>query len=162
MRLTTPVTAFAAPWSLQRADLLQPASLHGACSKLMSVGIPSTSVICWCMQMRGSIPLYWHQEGGARLKPDILVQHYDPLYYATRLHFQVQFSPFEWRNSYKYRYGRCSCSDASHEARHAHLYLCVWVLKTPQASSFRDAPTHWSPASSLMAIEAVSTLFEQV
>ena len=45
--------------------------------------------------MRGSIPLYWHQEGGARLKPDILVQHYDPLYYATRLHFQVDFSPFE-------------------------------------------------------------------
>ena len=37
--------------------------------------------------MRGSIPLFWHQEGGgSRLKPDILLQQYDPLYSATRSH----------------------------------------------------------------------------
>ena len=37
--------------------------------------------------MRGSIPLFWHQEGGGtRLKPQILLQHFDPLYSATRAH----------------------------------------------------------------------------
>ncbi|KAK9823645.1 hypothetical protein WJX72_004414 [[Myrmecia] bisecta] len=39
------------------------------------------------VQVRGSVPLYWTQEGST-LKPDILLQHYDPLYTATRLHFQ--------------------------------------------------------------------------
>ena len=39
--------------------------------------------------MRGSIPLYWNQEGITTLKPDITLQHYDPLYTATRLHFEV-------------------------------------------------------------------------
>ena len=39
-------------------------------------------------QMRGSIPLFWHQEGGGtRIKPKILLQHFDPLYSATRTHF---------------------------------------------------------------------------
>ena len=39
------------------------------------------------MQMRGSIPLFWHQEGGGtRIKPKILLQHFDPLYSATRTH----------------------------------------------------------------------------
>ena len=39
------------------------------------------------MQVRGSIPLFWHQEGGgSRLKPDILLQQYDPLYSTTRQH----------------------------------------------------------------------------
>lgn len=41
------------------------------------------------MQVRGSIPLYWNQEGVTHLKPDITLQHYDPLYTATRLHFEV-------------------------------------------------------------------------
>lgn len=41
------------------------------------------------MQVRGSIPLYWNQEGVTHLKPDITLQHYDPLYIATRLHFEV-------------------------------------------------------------------------
>ena len=42
-----------------------------------------------CAQVRGSIPLYWNQEGVTHLKPDITLQHYDPLYSATRLHFEV-------------------------------------------------------------------------
>ena len=42
---------------------------------------------CTSLQVRGSIPLFWHQEGGgSRLKPDILLQQYDPLYSATRTH----------------------------------------------------------------------------
>lgn len=41
------------------------------------------------LQVRGSIPLYWNQEGITTLKPDITLQHYDPLYTATRLHFEV-------------------------------------------------------------------------
>lgn len=41
------------------------------------------------LQVRGSIPLYWNQEGVTHLKPDITLQHYDPLYTATRLHFEV-------------------------------------------------------------------------
>lgn len=39
------------------------------------------------VQVRGSIPLYWTQEG-SKLKPDILLQQYDPLYGATRKHFR--------------------------------------------------------------------------
>lgn len=39
------------------------------------------------VQVRGSIPLYWTQEG-SKLKPDIVVQQYDPLYKATAQHFQ--------------------------------------------------------------------------
>ena len=41
--------------------------------------------------MRGSIPLFWIQDYNQRkLKPDILLQRFDPLYDATRLHFQVR------------------------------------------------------------------------
>lgn len=41
------------------------------------------------VQNRGSIPLFWSQEA-SRLspKPDIILQRYDPIYEATRLHFQ--------------------------------------------------------------------------
>lgn len=43
-----------------------------------------------CLQVRGSIPLYWsQQQQGSRLsKPDILLQTFDPLYSATRSHFE--------------------------------------------------------------------------
>ena len=42
-------------------------------------------------QVRGSIPLFWIQDYNQRkLKPDILLQRFDPLYDATRLHFQVR------------------------------------------------------------------------
>ena len=34
--------------------------------------------------------MYWNQEGVTHLKPDITLQHYDPLYTATRLHFEVK------------------------------------------------------------------------
>ena len=46
----------------------------------------------YCLQVRGSIPLYWNQEGVTHLKPDITLQHYDPLYTATRLHFKVHLA----------------------------------------------------------------------
>lgn len=48
-------------------------------------GIPQLASV---VQVRGSIPLYWNQEGVTHLKPDITLQHYDPLYTATRLHFE--------------------------------------------------------------------------
>jgi len=52
-----------------------------ACSVEAEQGVPLL------VQVRGSIPLFWHQEGGgSRLKPDILLQQYDPLYSATRTH----------------------------------------------------------------------------
>ena len=42
------------------------------------------------MQVRGSIPLFWTQENAQRrLKPDIVLQRFDPLYESTKLHFQV-------------------------------------------------------------------------
>lgn len=48
---------------------------------------PSLSSV---VQVRGSIPLYWsQQQQGSRLsKPDILLQTFDPLYSATRAHFE--------------------------------------------------------------------------
>lgn len=47
-----------------------------------------------CVQMRGSIPLFWIQDFNQRkLKPDILLQRFDPLYEATRLHFEVRPQP---------------------------------------------------------------------
>jgi phosphatidylinositol 3,5-bisphosphate 5-phosphatase len=40
------------------------------------------------VQMRGSVPLYWSQAPGPlNVKPEILLQHFDPLYEATSLHF---------------------------------------------------------------------------
>ncbi|XP_024519618.1 phosphoinositide phosphatase SAC1 [Selaginella moellendorffii] len=41
------------------------------------------------VQNRGSIPLFWSQEA-SRLspKPDIVLQRYDPVYLATKLHFE--------------------------------------------------------------------------
>ena len=46
-----------------------------------------------CVQMRGSIPLYWVQDTASvspiNPKPAIQLQQYDPHYSATRLHFQV-------------------------------------------------------------------------
>jgi len=47
-----------------------------------------------CLQMRGSIPLYWVQDTASvspiNPKPAIQLQQYDPHYSATRLHFQVK------------------------------------------------------------------------
>ncbi|KAJ4966904.1 hypothetical protein NE237_018753 [Protea cynaroides] len=41
------------------------------------------------LQMRGSIPLFWSQDGSRfRPKPDIILQRYDPTYEATKLHFE--------------------------------------------------------------------------
>jgi hypothetical protein len=38
-------------------------------------------------QVRGSIPLYWTQEGSSlQVKPDIVVQQFDPLYSVTAAH----------------------------------------------------------------------------
>ena len=50
-----------------------------------------STVTCVAMQVRGSVPLFWTQDPYAqhRLKPDILLQRFDPLYEATRLHFEV-------------------------------------------------------------------------
>ena len=46
-----------------------------------------------CVQLRGSIPLYWVQDTASvspiNPKPAIQLQQYDPHYSATRLHFQV-------------------------------------------------------------------------
>ncbi|KAK9809577.1 hypothetical protein WJX73_003787 [Symbiochloris irregularis] len=39
--------------------------------------------------VRGSIPLYWNQDSAARvIKPEIQLQSFDPLFAATRLHFE--------------------------------------------------------------------------
>lgn len=41
------------------------------------------------VQMRGSVPLYWSQAPGPlNVKPEIQLQHFDPLYEATNLHFE--------------------------------------------------------------------------
>jgi phosphatidylinositol 3,5-bisphosphate 5-phosphatase len=41
------------------------------------------------VQVRGSIPLYWSQSAtGLNVKPEIQLQHFDPLYEATGLHFE--------------------------------------------------------------------------
>ncbi|KAM1067101.1 hypothetical protein ACFX10_022283 [Malus domestica] len=41
------------------------------------------------VQMRGSIPLFGSQEASRfSLKPDIILQRYDPTYQATKLHFE--------------------------------------------------------------------------
>ena len=41
------------------------------------------------VQMRGSVPLYWSQAPGPlSVKPEIQLQHFDPLYEATNLHFE--------------------------------------------------------------------------
>lgn len=42
---------------------------------------------CIVLQVRGSFPLYWSQQGGKLGKPDILLQNFDPLFSATRAHF---------------------------------------------------------------------------
>ena len=48
-------------------------------------------------QVRGSIPLYWGQDVASMSpvnpKPAIQLQHNDPHFLATRLHFQVHVSP---------------------------------------------------------------------
>lgn len=65
------------------------ACLHAVICLLWRMCVGDT---CWALlQVRGSIPLYWNQEGITTLKPDITLQHYDPLYTATRLHFEVAF-----------------------------------------------------------------------
>jgi phosphatidylinositol 3,5-bisphosphate 5-phosphatase len=39
--------------------------------------------------MRGSVPLYWSQAPHIiNVKPEIQLQHFDPLYEATHLHFE--------------------------------------------------------------------------
>ena len=73
------------------------------------------------MQVRGSIPLFWHQEGGgSRLKPDILLQQYDPLYSATRLHI----------DDLRRRYG-ASCSLCTDNA------LCPAAVLEPVTAYWR-------------------------
>ncbi|KAG0560065.1 hypothetical protein KC19_10G151800 [Ceratodon purpureus] len=49
---------------------------------------PCTGQISSVVQHRGSIPLFWSQEI-SRLspKPDIILQRFDPVYHATKLHF---------------------------------------------------------------------------
>jgi hypothetical protein len=49
---------------------------------------PATGQISSVVQHRGSIPLFWSQEM-SRLspKPDIILQRFDPVYHATKLHF---------------------------------------------------------------------------
>lgn len=48
-----------------------------------------TGQISSVVQHRGSIPLFWSQEM-SRLspKPDIILQRFDPIYHATKLHFE--------------------------------------------------------------------------
>jgi hypothetical protein len=48
-----------------------------------------TEQISSVVQHRGSIPLFWSQEM-SRLspKPDIILQRFDPIYHATKLHFE--------------------------------------------------------------------------
>ncbi|KFM27909.1 Polyphosphoinositide phosphatase [Auxenochlorella protothecoides] len=42
------------------------------------------------LQLRGSLPLFWYQAASsAVLKPEIVVQQYDPLYRATAAHFDA-------------------------------------------------------------------------
>ncbi|KAK9787507.1 hypothetical protein WJX73_002623 [Symbiochloris irregularis] len=49
-------------------------------------GLP---VVSSSVQVRGSIPLYWNQDSAARvIKPEIQLQSFDPLFAATRLHFE--------------------------------------------------------------------------
>jgi hypothetical protein len=50
---------------------------------------PGTGQMSSVVQHRGSIPLFWSQEA-SRLspKPDIILQRFDPVYQATRLHFE--------------------------------------------------------------------------
>ena len=41
-------------------------------------------------QVRGSIPLFWGQDAdSSALKPEITLQRFDPLYLATRRHFEL-------------------------------------------------------------------------
>eukprot|EP00850_Spirogloea_muscicola_P018409 SM000168S02608 [mRNA] locus=s168:133636:139322:- [translate_table: standard] len=59
-------------------------ALDDASAQARAPGLMSAAV-----QNRGSIPLFWSQEA-SRLspKPDIVLQRYDPVYEATRLHFE--------------------------------------------------------------------------
>ncbi|KAG0559776.1 hypothetical protein KC19_10G128300 [Ceratodon purpureus] len=50
---------------------------------------PGFERISSVVQVRGSIPLFWSQEASRlNAKPDIHLQRFDPLYQATRLHFE--------------------------------------------------------------------------
>lgn len=41
-------------------------------------------------QVRGSIPLHWAQRpDSSMLKPEIVLHRFDPLYAATRRHFEL-------------------------------------------------------------------------
>ena len=66
---------------LGQQHLFSPADAQ--CIKLWLTWLP-------LVQVRGSIPLYWLQQGTTKLKPDILLQRFDPLYRATQLHFEVR------------------------------------------------------------------------
>lgn len=42
------------------------------------------------LQVRGSIPLHWAQRpDSSMLKPEIVLHRFDPLYAATRRHFEL-------------------------------------------------------------------------
>ena len=70
------------------------------------------------LQVRGSIPLFWHQEGGgSRLKPDILLQQYDPLYGATRQHI----------DDLRQRYGEPACLPGCEPGCSIRLDACAEV-----------------------------------
>lgn len=65
------------------------ASIHPVCpvqvetEQLVEAGIdPKTGqpMISAHVQLRGSVPLFWSQQLGYSPKPDIILQHYDPLY----------------------------------------------------------------------------------
>ena len=70
---------------MQQSPHLSMHLLEGGLCNLES----SKGLIFW--QVRGSVPLFWTQDSYAqhRLKPEILLQRFDPLYQATRLHYEV-------------------------------------------------------------------------
>nr|XP_024397678.1 phosphoinositide phosphatase SAC1-like isoform X3 [Physcomitrium patens] len=50
---------------------------------------PGYERISSAVQVRGSIPLFWSQEASRlNAKPDIHLQRFDPMYQATKLHFE--------------------------------------------------------------------------
>lgn len=61
------------------------------------------------VQVRGSIPIFWSQDEVTLTnpKPDITLQHFDPLFNATRLHFKVMRGDMHCLGS------RCTCCSAS-------------------------------------------------
>lgn len=71
------------------------------------------------VQVRGSVPLFWSQQLGYSPKPDIILQHYDPLY-------QV---------------GRASCAHA-----HVHTHACVPASYSASSQAARGLQRRCRPA----------------